>query len=120
MLSKFKSAATSIHAAVTEPSNPGLPVIGLFWRATHQGTRKLTDDVVSEVLDEVDGNHDGFLEQTDIPGLIAAMQKNPYPVLCKYYWDKHRDPTTNKIGLVRFKELTTDISPIVGSLIKDA
>jgi len=120
MLSKFKTAATAVHAAATAPSNPGLPVIGLFWRVTNKGTIKLTDDVVSEALDEVDGNHDGFLEQTDIPGLIAAMQKQPYAVLCKYYWEKHREPTTDKIGLVRFKELTTDISPIVGSLIKDA
>ena len=73
----------------------------------------MTDDVVAEALDEVDANHDGFLEETDIPGLLAAMQRKPYAVLCRYYWQKYRDPDTNKIGLDRFKQLVSEINEMV-------
>jgi len=74
--------------------------------------------LLSEALDEVDANHDGYLEKTDIPTLLGAMGYEPYPSLCLYYWDKHADFVTKKIGLQRFKYLLADISPTVGMRIR--
>jgi len=74
--------------------------------------------VISEALDEVDSNHDGFLEYRDIPTLLSAMQVKPLPVLVKYYWEKYN--TDNRIGLEAFKELVADINPNVGESIRDA
>ena len=92
----------------------------LFTRISHNGARKYTDALLSEAIDEVDANHDGFLEADDIPTLLAAMGYHPWPSLCKYYWEKHADFVTKKIDLNGFKDLLTDISPMVAFRINQA